>query len=336
MAMVKSKILSFALLFALVLLVVSCTTNNKPSKVRSIGNTSEVLVVVENEQQWENSIGKVIKRNLGRDQTGLSQPEPLFDLAHLTKNSFSDLLKKHRNILIVEIDKNQLEPKMEVVENLWAEPQVIIRITAPNKDLFISTFENNIETFIEKFDKAERERILTVFGPTSKNKVTAEIAKKFGLRITIPDGFFMAKSEPDFIWVRKEVSEFSQGIIIFREPYLDTAQFSRASISARTMRMLKQYVPGSVHESYMTLDEEYLVPKPKAVNGFATDYAIELRGLWDVENDFMGGPYVSYTFADKEGEYIITLFGYVYHPNNEKRNLLRQVEAILYSTKFTN
>jgi hypothetical protein len=85
----------------------------------------------------------------------------------------------------------------------------------------------------------------------------------------------------------------------------------------------------------MTLDEEYLVPEPKAVNGFAADYAIELRGLWDVENDFMGGPYVSYTFADNESEYIITVFGYVYNPNKDKRNLLRQVEAILYSTKLT-
>lgn len=313
----------------------SCTTNNKPSKVRSIGSTSEVLVVVENQQQWENSIGQVIKRNLGRDQEGLSQPEPLFDLAHLTKNSFSDLLKKHRNILIVEIDKKQLEPKIDVVENLWAEPQVIIRITAPSKDLFISTFESNIEAFIEKYNKAERERIIAVFTPSINKKVSAEVVKKFDLMMIIPEGFFLAKSEPEFIWIRKEVSEFSQGIIIFREAYLDTAQFSKASISARTMRMLKQFVPGSVQESYMTLDEEFLVPKPKLVNDFVTDYAIELRGLWDVENDFMGGPYVSYTFTDKDHEHIITAFGYVYNPNKDKRNLLRQVEAILYSTEFT-
>jgi hypothetical protein len=324
-----------SLLLVLIFIINSCTINNKPSKVRSIGSTSEVLVVVENQRQWENSIGQVIKRNLGRVQKGLSQPEPLFDLAHLTKNSFSDLLKKHRNILIVEIDKKQLEPKMEVVENLWAEPQVIIRITAPNKGLFISAFESNIETFIEKFNKTERERIIAVFTPSVNKKVTTEVAKKFGMMMIIPEGFFLAKSEPDFIWIRKEVSEFSQGIIIFRETYLDTAQFSKESISARTMRMLQQYIPGSVHESYMTLDEEFLVPEPKLVNGFVTDYAIELRGLWDVENDFMGGPYVSYTFADTEHENIITAFGYVYNPNKDKRNLLRQVEAILYSTKFT-
>jgi len=333
--MVKKRTLNLALLLVSLYLFSACTLNsNKPSKVRSIGNTSEVLVVVEYEEQWENSIGKAIKKHLGRDQAGLSQPEPLFDLAHLTKSSFSDLFKKHRNILIVEIDKNRIEPKLELVENLWAEPQVIIRITSPNKEVFIKTFENNVETFIDKYDQAERDRILTVFGPSSKNKVTAEIAKKFGLKLTIPDGFYLAKSEPDFIWVRKEVVEFSQGIIIFREPYLDTAQFSKESINARTNRMLKKYVPGSVHESYMTLDEEFIITEPKIINGFLTDYAIELRGVWDVENDFMGGPYVSYTFADIKNGQIITLFGYIYNPNKDKRNLLRQLEAILYSTQF--
>lgn len=333
--MVKKRALNLALLLVSLYLFSACTLNsNKPSKVRSIGNTSEVLVVVENEQQWENSIGKVIKKHLGRNQIGLSQPEPLFDLAHLTKSNFSDLFRKHRNILIVEIDKNQIEPKLELVENLWAEPQVIIRISSPNKDMFIKTFEDNVETFIEKYDQAERDRILTVFSPSSKNKVTAEISKKFGLNITIPNGFYLAKSEPDFIWVRKEVVKFSQGIIIFREPYLDTAQFSKESINARTNRMLKKYVPGSVHESYMTLDEEFIISESKTINGFLTDYAIELRGLWDVENDFMGGPYVSYTFADIKNGQIITLFGYIYHPNKDKRNLLRQLEAILYSTQF--
>jgi len=333
--MVKKRAFNLALLLVSLYLFSACTLNsNKPSKVRSIGNTSEVLVIVENEQQWENSIGKVIKKHLGKDQTGLSQPEPLFDLAHLTKSSFSDLFRKHRNILIVEIDKNQIEPKLELVENLWAEPQVIIRITTPSKDMFIKTFEYNVETFIEKYDQAERDRILTVFSPSSKNKVTAEISRKFGLNMTIPNGFYLAKSEPDFIWVRKEVTDFSQGIIIFREPYLDTAQFSKESINARTNRMLKKYVPGSVHESYMTLDEEFIISESKTINGFLTDYAIELRGLWDVENDFMGGPYVSYTFADIKNGQIITLFGYIYHPNKNKRNLLRQLEAILYSTQF--
>ena len=77
----------------------SCDDNIKRSGLpRSIGNTSEVLVVLQNEQQWDNMIGKSIIKDLAKQQFGLMQNEPIFDLAHITINNFSDMFKKHRNI----------------------------------------------------------------------------------------------------------------------------------------------------------------------------------------------------------------------------------------------
>jgi hypothetical protein len=67
---------------------------------------------------------------------------------------------------------------------------------------------------------------------------------------------------------------------------------------------------------------------------FLVEYAVEIRGIWKVHNDFMGGPFVSYTFVNPNNNKIITLYGYVYKPNTEKRDLLRQVETILYSVSF--
>ena len=324
------------IIMAVLFVFSACTKNTgRSGKVRSIGKTSEILVVVENEQQWENSIGKTIREYFGKDQQGLPQPEPLFDLAHVTKTSFSDLLKKHRNIFIVEIDKNSIEPKIELVGNHWAEPQVVIRITAPNKSVFLQTFEKNAGVFTERYNQTERERIATLFKSTPNKDAVREIKQNFGLKLIVPRDYHLVRSETDFIWIRKETNDYSQGFFIFREAYKDTAQFSKASVSARTNRFLKQYVSGPTEGSYMTLDETYYEPEPLIVTDFSTEYAVELRGFWDVENDFMGGPYVSYTFTDPENEWIITLFGYVYHPSKEKRNLLRQVEALLYSVEFT-
>ncbi len=331
------KKINFAaiILMAGLFLLSGCTTKTgKSGKVRSIGKTSEILVVVENEQQWENSIGKVIREYFGKDQQGLPQPEPLFDLAHVTKTSFSDLLKKHRNIFIVEIDKNSIEPKVEAVGNYWAQPQVVIRVTAPNKEIFIETFEKNAGSFIERYNQTERERISTLFKMTPNKDAVKEIKDKFNLRMIVPKDFHLVRSESDFIWVRKSTVEYDQGFFMLKEAYKDTAQFSGASIKARLNRIMKQYVPGPTEGSYMTLDETYFKPVPQIVTDFPTEFAIELRGFWDVENDFMGGPYVSYTFTDPQNKWIITLFGYVYHPSKEKRNLLRQVEAILYSIEF--
>ncbi len=40
----------------------------------------------------------------------------------------------------------------------------------------------------------------------------------------------------------------------------------------------------------------------------------ELRGFWDVENDFMGGPFVSYSTLDEATGRVLTIDGYVYSP----------------------
>ena len=60
-------------------------------------------------------------------------------------------------------------------------------------------------------------------------------------------------------------------------------------------------------------------------------YAVMIRGLWNVQNDFMGGPYVINTILDEEHNRIIYMMAYVYAPEGKKRNILRQVENILYT-----
>jgi hypothetical protein len=63
------------------------------------------------------------------------------------------------------------------------------------------------------------------------------------------------------------------------------------------------------------------------------DFA-EIKGLWDVHNDFMGGPFVAHAFYSKDGKDIIVLMAFVYAPRYDKRHYLRQVESILYSYEW--
>ena len=332
--MITKRISGFLFILILAFLTSSCDQKRESTKPRSIGSTSEILVVLDNQQQWDNAIGKSIRTYFGEDQYGLNQPEPIYNLAHLNKSSFSDMLKKHRNILIVHIDPKIKETKIESFVDLWASPQQIINIQAQNNQEFSKTIGENANTIMSKYKQAERKRILSVFRPSSRNKVTDQLVETFQFKMTIPSGFYMAKSEPGFMWIRKEANDYSQGIMVITETYQDTAQFSKASIVARTNRFLQQYVPGEQDSSYMQIDEEYLTALAKNVNDFATEYAVEIRGLWHVEGDFMGGPFLSYTFLDPQSDQIVTLHGYVYHPNKKKRDLLLQVESILYSTQF--
>jgi hypothetical protein len=322
-------------IFIAVFALSSCDDNIKRSGLpRSIGNTSEVLVVLQNEKQWDNVIGISIKEHLAKNQYGLTQAEPIFDLAHITVNNFSDMFKKHRNILIVNIDKKATKTKVEMFKNKWSDPQRIIKITSPSATIFADELGNYSDGIINDYSEAERSRILSVFRPSSKNKILKEVRDKFNLNITIPQGFYVAKTEPGFMWIRKEVTDFSQAIIIISEPYVNEKQFSKNSIIARTNRDLKLYIPGDSEGTYMAITEEYIPAVSEQIQNFAAEYTVELRGVWNVEHDFMGGPFVSYTFNDADNNQIITIYGYVYHPNKKKRNLLRQLEAIIYSVQF--
>jgi hypothetical protein len=66
---------------------------------------------------------------------------------------------------------------------------------------------------------------------------------------------------------------------------------------------------------------------------------VEMCGLWDVENYFMGGPFVSYTTVNKLTNEVVTIDCYVYYPtaynkSPEKRNKLRALQHLVYLADF--
>jgi len=83
-------------------------------------------------------------------------------------------------------------------------------------------------------------------------------------------------------------------------------------------------------------DNTYMITSPITTPGLkylrykGRDFA-EVRGYWEVHNDFMGGPFVSHIFYSPDGQNIIALDGWVYAPKFDKRHYLRQVESFLYS-----
>ena len=58
-----------------------------------------------------------------------------------------------------------------------------------------------------------------------------------------------------------------------------------------------------------------------------------MRGLWECVGDHMGGPFYSFTYLSPDKNYCITVDGFVYAPQENKRNYLREVEAIVKSIK---
>jgi hypothetical protein len=135
--------------------------------------------------------------------------------------------------------------------------------------------------------------------------------------------------------MHKVKQDVELGILIYEEPYTDTSAFAADYILAARDSLSSIHIPGPSEGSYMILAKEVIEPVFTRIDDFPTGFAVETRGLWMVKNDFMGGPYISFTFVDPKLERVITLDGYVYNPSDLKRNFIRQLESIFHTISFT-
>ena len=322
-------------LLLLVALMVSCSEESKSrGRDRSVGSTAEILVVTPTSQQWEGIIGDSLRSFFQRDQYGLPQPEAHNVLAHLTTAGFSDMFRKHKSIIEVEIDRNLEKAVATTAEDVWASPQRYVKISAPDAYAWVELFEQQKDIYQQWFDKVERERIMTVLRPSKDEALGEVIAKKFGFTLLVPKGFYLAKSESDFMWLRKELELSSADIVIYQTDYQDTLQFETKSLLAMRDLMMSQYIPGPTEGSYMGTEIDIMPPLVTTAPYFPAGYTKEMRGMWKMHNVFMGGPFVSYTFADTRRGKLVTVEGFYYEPNQLKRNAMLQLESIAYSLKF--
>ena len=87
-------------------------------------------------------------------------------------------------------------------------------------------------------------------------------------------------------------------------------------------------IPGAMEGMYMATDSNYVEVKDIVVKG---EYAFEARGLWYMKGDMMGGPFVSHARVDRPNGRVVVVEAFVYAPEKQKRDLIRQMEASLYT-----
>lgn len=326
-----TKHLYFMAVLAFAVVFTSCEYKNN-----SVGEIAEILIVVQNDDQWNGRIGDSIRAYFQANQYGLPQPEPRNSLTHIKKSKFSDLFKKYKSIIEVEIDPNLDKAVATTSENFWTDPQRYIKISAPNITTWVELFDQQKEMYQQWFDEVERERIMIWYRKNEDKALGDSIAKHMGIRLTIPNEFTLAVNKSDFMWFRSETKQSSADIVIYQIPYKDTIQFEpQCLINTRNMMMM-QYIPGPTKGSYMGTETEVMPPMVTLAPDFPAGYTLEMRGMWKVENDYMAGPFVSYTFVNSHTGNLITVEGYYYEPNKEKRNNLLQLESILYSMEFVD
>lgn len=327
----KAYFLLILILPAIILSTVSCKEGQKGNTMFSSvsGATNEILVVM-NKALWNGAMGDTIKDFFQQPQLGLPQAEPVFDLINLPLANFDKNVKSHRNVLFVEISPDADTTALLFKESPWARSQKLFKIVATSDSAFYRLFAENKEKIMGIFAKAERDRLAEVYKKTPDTKIFNLFKNKYKMLLSCPGGYIINKDTNNFVWVSAETRVDSKGFFFFQESYENERQLNYDTLMRKMNEVLKQNIPGSAPNSWMALDMK--TPSSAATYNYqGIHYAVQIRGLWLVQNDFMGGPYVLNVVLDEEHNRLIYMMGYVYAPDGKKRNLLRQVETILYT-----
>ena len=330
----KIRFVPSLFLATIVIFFFSCSNQSGTSTHKSITGKPGEMVVVISKENWKNEPGELIRKVIAQPQLGLPQEEPLFTITDVPKEAFKDIFKSTRNILTVHITSSIEEPGVTYRDNVWAAPQATATINASNTDEFIEIFNKNSDKIIAYFLNCEKQRLTETYTKIHEQSVLNTLRDKYGMTMNTIPGFKIAEEYKDFLWFRYETPEISQGIFLYWFDYESDSTFTPDYLLRKRNELFHQYVPGAAEGSYMTTEMD--IPPVFNIFEHNGNYAAEMRGLWKVYGDFMGGPYVLIAELDASRQRVVVADGFVYAPSKEKRNLLRQVEAMIYSLKFTD
>lgn len=321
--------------FILIALCAISCNHNKTRKAllpNISGKPGEVIVVI-NKGDWEGSLGMTIRDTLACDFPFLPQREPMYDVVNVAPSGFTSMFQIHRNIIIVNINSDVTEPGVVYRNDVWAAPQCVIRINARNAEEAVQLFNENSTKIKAVLSHAEIHRVISNAKKYEELGLAPVVTEMVGGSPHFPSGYKLKKKTDDFIWITYAPQFTQQSILIYKYPVVEGMDMMSPENLLNTQNMmLKDNVPGMFENTYMITSP--VVHPAVTYKKYGEHQFAEIRGLWEVHNDYMGGPFVTHVFYTPDGKDMIMMQAFVYAPKYDKRNYLKQVESILYSFEW--
>jgi len=303
--------------------LVSCLKKeaNLPRKTSGAINTISVII---EDQLWNGEVGDSIRNKFASPVIGLPEEEPLFTINQFPIQLLEGFATVSRAIIIV---KKATENKFEIKKNQYASPQNVFHISGKTAVEILQLLEEHspeIIRYIKQAEISESQRI------NQKALLPAGLFKKqFQLSLQVPSNFEQVMRKPNFVWLKKNSISGSSSLLLYQLP-LKTIRTSTVSAAILSMRdSIGKYIQGTEPQTYMISETGYTPYFFKSTLDHRLAY--ETRGTWQLQNDYMSGPFINYTIVDSINKRLVVLEGFCYSPSKEKRDVMHELEAIMHS-----
>jgi len=347
---------NLCILALLALTLFACNSDKKDKSYlpRSSGKPGDMVIIMDS-TQWHGPLGKEIKGIFRASVPGLPQDEPMFQVAFVHPANSIKLLTQVRNLVYVfTLDKNTSGSKLlkknitpettnkilsdtsfylSTKKDEFSRGQEVMYLFGATEEQLIHHLKQNRQNIIDYFNVIERKRLTAnLMSSKSSKGLTAFLPKENQCELYLPIGFTLADKQNDFIWFRQIDADMDKDIFISWKPYTSEYQLLPDSLITWRNEIAKQYLYEDPEKP-----ETYLVTEQENARVYARqmllnkNFAMELRGLWRTNIKSMGGPFVGYAIIDQPRGLIYYVEGFTYAPGRNKREIIRELETILWS-----
>ena len=326
----KTPIL-ISIIASLFLLLGSCEDN--PTGIRATGVYFDIVVVTD-PSTWNHTAGILINDELTAPILGLPQAEASMRVTHVPTYEFKGMLTYVRNILIVNIDESLFtKVSLKTERNRWAVGQVVVYANTPTESLLVDYLKENAGSLVNYFFNTEMNRMAETLQRSYNIPAMERLHSQFNVKMNMPTDINNFNTDlTDFFWISNNANAGRMDMVVYTFPYTDPQTFTREYLIAMRDSILGTNIPGSFPNSYMSTNATFTTYTPITLY---RKYCGVLRGLWEMEGDMMGGPFVSFARLDEVNNRVVVAEGFVYAPETDrKKNMIRRLESSLYTLRL--
>ena len=313
----------------LAILLGSC--NNFATGWMSDSSASNEVLVIIDENEWLEPHGRAVFDVLNSPMPGMPQREANFKILQIDPKNFTNTFKMARNIIVVDVSSDYVNTKMSSENNKFASGQVVLTLKAPDKEALETYLQENEQRIVDYLVTRELERTAQWLKKESATPKT-HIKNVFGFTLNYPKGLNNITEDDNFFWATNNSAESRQDVVIYSVPYTSQTIFEKDSLIAIRNRVLGNHIKGAMNSQMTTstiFPAEY---RRVEIDGI---FRAELRGLWEMTTDMMGGPFVSQAFVNENTGRVIFVDVYVYAPEKEKKKFNSQLRSFVLHDRYS-
>jgi len=360
--MVKFRFISFILISLGFLIFSSCTNNsnrNILNKPIAMSKSNDVVVVADDEL-WKTETGDTFRFYFESAYPITPSPEPIFNLRYFSFDQIEAVdLRRHLRTYVVlanlqdtssnitkmlqkdlgvkRLNKVLSSEGSSIIygQDKWARDQLVVYVVGKNVDELINAIDKNFNKIADRIHKHDEKQIASATYFLGDNGIMDVRANKaLGINIHIPKDYIQAmfKEEEKILWGRRDSKKAISNFIIKAIEYKDTSQFSKLYLK-KLINKFGKYVSSDTKNSRLIVNDVDLplLRFDRIINGNRT---LELRGIWEMTDDFIGGAFIAYLIKNKESNDLAFILGFVYTPGNDKKEYLQQMMSIVNTVEF--